>query len=366
MVEVNWAGIARTAKALGAEGTNFLQLRTSQRYDVEVLDAALPGDLADSPANGGWSAGPSSWLLLVEGPDEQVRGWIRLLAASLTAAGVEGTLTGAGVAAPPQWARRIATSVRPINACVGFHALGGPGFSPWAGWAAGPAARDAVVDMGMRWLSAHGGRIMSMTPGMASFWTNRATAALMLTDMVEHNGVGLAVNFDQARRELRQVSTTVPCGMTLTCEADGYPWQQTVQELRAMLLSAPLDLVSVAMVSHRSMSDYLMTDLTENDPYDRWAYLRHPEVWDEFVLEPNGIQILTDRHLEKALDLSEWTLERLDARHVLVQARDLAPWYGTARRSREAVDDAVMGRARSDFGTMLLTHERARERGLTG
>ena len=58
VVDVDRAGIARTAEKLGGEGTNVLLLRTPTPYDVGVLDAALPADHGDSPANGGWSAGP--------------------------------------------------------------------------------------------------------------------------------------------------------------------------------------------------------------------------------------------------------------------------------------------------------------------
>ena len=65
MVDVDRAGIARTAKKLGGEGTNILLLRTPAVCDVSVLDAALPADHGDSPANGGWFAGPKGWMLLI-------------------------------------------------------------------------------------------------------------------------------------------------------------------------------------------------------------------------------------------------------------------------------------------------------------
>ena len=65
MVDVDRAGIARTAKKLGGEGTNVLLLRTPTPYEASVLDAALPEDHGDTPANGGWFAGPKGWMLLI-------------------------------------------------------------------------------------------------------------------------------------------------------------------------------------------------------------------------------------------------------------------------------------------------------------
>ncbi len=43
MVEVNHAGIARSARAMDDEGC-FLLLRTKVRYEVGVLDAVVPPD----------------------------------------------------------------------------------------------------------------------------------------------------------------------------------------------------------------------------------------------------------------------------------------------------------------------------------
>jgi len=65
-VEVNHAGIARSARAMADDGC-FLLLRTKVRYEVGVLDAVLPPDEGDSPANGGWFRTKPGWVLLLEG-----------------------------------------------------------------------------------------------------------------------------------------------------------------------------------------------------------------------------------------------------------------------------------------------------------
>lgn len=145
VVEVNWKGIARTAKALGGEGTNYLLLKTKQQVDEGTLDAALPA-VEEGPDNGGWFLGPQGWMLLIEGPDEQVNPWIVQLADRLTAAGIEGTLTGAGVAAPPMWCRGDWDS-------RGLH----------ANLALQPRADARALDVGLGWLTGHGGKVLVST-----------------------------------------------------------------------------------------------------------------------------------------------------------------------------------------------------------
>ncbi len=127
VVDVDRAGIARTAKKLGGEGTNVLLLRTSTSYDMSVLDAALPEDHGDSPANGGWSAGPKGWMLLIEGLDEQVDPWIEELARAL----------GDGAEATPALGRvRLSRRGKGHRAGVGRRVQRvskGPGFCPGVG-----------------------------------------------------------------------------------------------------------------------------------------------------------------------------------------------------------------------------------------
>lgn len=102
-------------------------------------------------------------------------------------------------------------------------------------------------------------------------------------------------------------------------------------DLRAALIALPLDRLSVASIStHGSFITQLPSHCADDDP-DTYAYTTHPETWGEFVAEPQGIQILTNSHLERAGDVASWSTSRLDAKHVLVEARPLAAWYGGPR-----------------------------------
>lgn len=71
-----------------------------------------------------------------------------------------------------------------------------------------------------------------------------------------------------------------------------------------------------------------------------------------FVPDANGIQMLTDAHLERAQDLSDWRIKSLAGGRHLVEATDLAPWY-----ARPHPDPDVLAKARAEFGDMILTRE---------
>ena len=361
MVDVNWGGIARAARALGGEGTNILTVRTTTPCGVDVLDGALPPDEGDGPAKGGWFAGPKGWLLLIEGLEEQVNPWIEDLAGRLSAAGVEGTLTGAGSVGQPLWAQRMETHVG-LNGVLGFRPRSGVDYHR-GGWVGEGASLDAAIALGMGWVTAHGGDVMAHPGLLAGFWADPDAAAHLMARDATSLGRALTTSYHRQRVEVRHASVSGPSTLALSTISEGYPWEQMVEELRSALLAAPLDLISVAMVSNRSSLAEHELDSAGN--YHSRAYEWHPERWAELIVDPCGIQVLTNRHLEASHDLSAWRTTRLDDEHVLVEARDLGPWYATPRRPTDPLDPPLMDQARRDFGDMLLTPALAEDLGLT-
>ena len=87
-------------------------------------------------------------------------------------------------------------------------------------------------------------------------------------------------------------------------------------------------------------------DIDQNDVSRYWYVL------NRLVPDVNGIQLVTDAHLARANDLSDWVITSLgDGRHLLA-ARDLEPWYVDPDTPTD-----VVTAARHDFGDMLLTLE---------
>lgn len=87
-----------------------------------------------------------------------------------------------------------------------------------------------------------------------------------------------------------------------------------------------------------------------------WAVDFNSPVWRRYVPEVFGMQLLTDEHLGRAADLSGWTVtEAAPGRH-LVQAPDLADWFGPQGPSA-----GVLAAARADFGPVIAPPDLPRE-----
>lgn len=65
-----------------------------------------------------------------------------------------------------------------------------------------------------------------------------------------------------------------------------------------------------------------------------------------------AIQWLTDKHLANASNLDRWEVEQISGRLHRVTAQPLAPWFTDPEPAQD-----VMDRARTDFGSLILTGE---------
>ena len=79
----------------------------------------------------------------------------------------------------------------------------------------------------------------------------------------------------------------------------------------------------------------------------RWQQNYHLHA--EYALDAHGINLLTGQHLDRAQNLDQWTVKKIDTDRYLVEARDLSPWFSGKP------DPDVLREARRDFGDMLIT-----------
>lgn len=230
---------------------------------------------------------------------------------------------------------------------------------------ASPDALTDAVGMGIDWLAAHGGRLMANIDHRFSYWIDPPNARHVLTTQAAATWVSSVSSYHDNRRERRTAGVASPNQVRLTSLAGAVEWRDTVAELREIMLAASIRGLSIAMLTHHDWAQLLNTSRVTC--FDRRALDDHPEVWDQFTLDPCGVQVLTDQHLAKAHDLSDWTTTRLDEHHYLLEARDLTPWYATPRRRYDPPDDLeLLHQARTDFGDMILTHAIAAELGIAG
>lgn len=347
---------------MGGEGTILLLFRPGAPTEAEVLDPALPPDHGDGLANGGWFAGPGGWLLLIEGMPDQIEPWLQDVAARLDAAGLTGELTGAPRAREPRWSKAV-DRIRPLTASIGFRVL--PGHSPYGGWGGVDGSRTAALDAAMAWLTEHDGQIMVHGDMDSRFWTDPEQARRILQAADTQRGPQWIEAYLQPRAEVRSALMRNNGRLELTSVVDETSWSGRVTVLRQALQSLSVGSVTVAIISHRNWSDLVITSFEGTDYYHPMAYEWHPELWGEYLIDASGIQIVTDQHLEKAADLSAWSLTRLDDSHHLLEAPDLEPWFDEPSRVGARALPEVIHQARRDFGDMILTRQRAEQLQIT-
>ena len=123
--------------------------------------------------------------------------------------------------------------------------------------------------------------------------------------------------------------------------------------------AAHIDYATVRVNPANATPNYWAANGSAGNLWHRWA--RH--LWSQYIPDPNGIQILTDAHLDKAYDLSaNWTVTPIVPGRWLVEANDLAPWLvgideDAAARHRQYLDPDLLAQARHDFGGAVLTPE---------
>lgn len=297
-------------------------------------------------------------------PDE-LDAWIETLADNLSAAGFDGTLSAGRSVREPKWAEELGPGPR-FSANVGF--LVDPSLRPprgTRGWRAGPGTLELALDQTISWLTRHGGLIQSDVDAQVSFWSAPAAARQILhSEVAGPNGRGTADSYHQERSEVRSVRLSRPNRASFASTSTNVPWRETVDELRNLLLEMNNEQLAIAAISHLDWSSLMGVVTPGSSYYDMHSYSRHPEVWNQYSLDPCGIQILTGAHLAKANDLSAWNTTKLDHDHYLVQAHDLEPWYATPMRWNDSIPEDVLTQARADFGQIVLTHDIAAETGL--
>lgn len=145
-------------------------------------------------------------------------------------------------------------------------------------------------------------------------------------------------------------------------------WSDKLDQVRQILTWAP-PRSDYGYIRHTTGMD-LPLDEGATWPHIRESHVRYNRpLLTSFVPDAFGIQLLTDAHLERAHDLTNWDITPLAGGRHLVAARDLEAWFGPIHaggqnehggyaRDRLLPDDlALVAKARADFGGMILTPE---------
>jgi len=83
---------------------------------------------------------------------------------------------------------------------------------------------------------------------------------------------------------------------------------------------------------------------------DDYHFRYNLDLRPQFGPDVRGAMVLTDAHLARAHDLSDWSVEPLGHGRHLVQAHELAAWFAQPEPAPD-----VLAKARADFGPLILT-----------
>jgi hypothetical protein len=363
-VEIDWKGITHSALTVtdGKRKSKVVALITPTPVDEEVLISLFPDGEDGSPAVVGLFTGPGpgdGWLLAFK-PPGPARAPVEALARSLEQSGITGTLTGVERYRPPRRLKHLGVGGR-WQAQFAYQPR--PGRRDKPGWFGDPDLFGRVTDHLVDWAAEDGGQLVLDFGEVRELPYRQKAGKETFRERAKTEVSAFAKGYHEAESRVRRVGFTSPTYVAMSQLTARTEWFVDTHQLIDTMMSAPLDQLSFAMLTD---CDLYLTLASPNVHFDGRDYHHHPEIWGEYVLNPCGAQILTDKHLDRAHNLDDWNTARLNDRLFIVTAKDLAAWYDRSPMvfPREILRE-FEAKARADFGDMLFTHATAQRLGLT-
>ena len=303
--------------------------------------------------------GPVVFLDLI-GTREQNRSWLTAFTEELTRAGWSGTLTPAPT--PSAEETGLDSAIRPA-AYLAFRMNEEPPpgtLGRWGPprWAVDADTTTALCRYLVGWAARPGAAVhLRMGRSRVEFSGDDVTEYLAWAAGHDHTA-GVAYTAPAVARRADLGAWGQVTGQVSDHAPD---WHVRVEHLRAPLLEFA-DRLDVAFVRTGRYGVTSWIDLGSAIPalpHVNEAKVRlNRRLWDRYLPDAHGIQIVTAAHLSRLGPLPDWDVQFLAGDRYLVQARDLAPWFAAAEP-----DPQVVAAARADFAGALLTPEAIRAEG---
>jgi hypothetical protein len=280
--------------------------------------------------------------------------WLDKLTSALDHAGLEGTLTPASFDYPPTLAPRGERGALSAMLFLSGWTVNGENRARPV-WMVDEAVRDRLMNWAIPWTA----------DGRAELYVGVEETSFLLPVEAARDHMGasdyltLCVNPDLDH--LRWVCFDSSGRMTVQVRDTDRTWQSNLAEIRSVLVQFA-DLIEYAGVrmghaavasargliypGHRWPPQFPSGDPTIDASY---YYLVHRGLDTERVPDAYGLQVLTDAHLARAHDLSQWRVEPFGTGHRLVTAQDQAAWFAQDVPIQRMVDQA-----RADLGPKLI------------
>jgi hypothetical protein len=289
------------------------------------------------------------------GTEEQNHEWLDVFAEQMQSAGYSGTITAAPQANLPASVNGDYFNRTRLTAYLAYSLTTPvPPHSPPA-WRVDSTTTEVITSHALRW-GYFAGADVYVSEGVAQIHLEFPEVADALTTGVRRSSSARLICLVKKPAIRSRIVTFAPDGQVCyQAGGDGRAWADDIDLVRNALLHMP-EALDAGFVRRRSGFGGSWMDL-HGDPF-RLKYVDHHLVennrhlWSRYLPDPNGVQVVTQAHLERAADLSSWEVRQLAGGRYLVQARDLRPWY-----EPEVPDPELIDAARVDFGDMILTRE---------
>jgi hypothetical protein len=305
---------------------------------------------------------PKGYVALVSGTgdDTQLVVWADALARHLEAHGVTGTLTGVTPARASNWIRAeppvptafLTWSYDAANFSTNPVTTDDPGGRLWK---PDPDTTRAIAELVTDFARPGGAKsLLSQGAFQFAIATTDDLADMLCAAILSDGGQAGLWCIDDTTHTARKAALGCAAQTVLKLVGDTPTWQQRVDVLLDTI-TARADLVDHAFIRTAYQSPHSFTDVTGAVPIphaDEAAFRYNQHLTISHVIDVNGIQVLTDTHLERLRHPEHWHIDDLGNGRHLVTAPDLAAWYATT-----TPDPATVDQARLDFADLLLTTE---------
>ncbi len=304
---------------------------------------------------------PKGYVALVSGTgdDTQLLVWADALARRLEAHGVTGTLTGVTQARESNWIRSeppVPTAFLTWSYDAAHYPTDPvtlePDDSLWK------PDRDTTQEISelITDFAEPGGPTTLLRQGVFQFAVAHSDdLADMLCVAILSDGIQAGLwCIDDTTHTARKAALSSAAQTVLQLVGDTPTWQQRVDVLRDAI-TARADLLDHAFIRTAYQSPLSFADVPMAVPIphaDEATFRRNQHLTISHVIDVNGIQVLTDTHLDRLQHPENWHIDDLGHGKHLVTAPDLAPWYADT-----TPDPATLDQARRDFADILLTDD---------
>lgn len=280
--------------------------------------------------------------------------WIRAFGAHLDTLGIEGTLTIERDHYPGVYFTRVMALTAVIAVTEWTPA---PRHRSSPGWFNDPVLGRQLIDKAVNW-TADGSESIHLGLGLSMYMRPVSIVGPLIAASSARNTTPVVVN-NPDPQHLRYACFNEEGRLILQLRDDDRLWPELVAELTTWLTDLA-DISEFGFIRHAySNQTNLFTMLAGHPPESPsinalhggpgfyWQSSRYLD--SEYVPDAYGVQVLTDAHLARTADLTDWNVRPLGGGRNLVEHRDAAAWFAT-----NPPDPALVDTARADFADAIL------------